>query len=99
LLKDGKRRLYGEVDEIRRQFGSDEIVLGFQGSVAEKSKLYTIQPVNSHQVKLLPANGVSSQTILKDLTGQPKLIIESFQVQQPTLDDIFVQIYQGDDHA
>jgi ABC-2 type transport system ATP-binding protein len=99
LLKDGKRRLYGEVGEIRRQFGSDEVMLGFDGILAEKPKVYAIQPVNSRQARLLPAKGVDSQAILAELVSQPKLKIESFQVQQPTLDDIFVQIYQGDDRA
>ncbi len=99
LLKDGKRRLYGKVDEVRREFGSDEILLGFEGQVGAKSTLYTVEPINSRQARLVPAKGVSPQQILTDLAGQSKLKVNSFQVQQPSLDDIFVHIYQGDAHA
>jgi ABC-2 type transport system ATP-binding protein len=98
LLKDGQRRLYGEVTEIKRQFGSDVVEVRFDGQL-KKSALYETQSVNEHQAHLLPAEGVSAQQILAELAGQTKLGLTSFAVQQPSLDDIFVQIYQGDDNA
>ena len=98
LLKDGRRRLYGPIKDIRREFGSDEIVLRFDGQVPT-SKLYSISPINSRSVRLFPTEGTSPQEILKELASRPKLAIEAFEVQQPSLDDIFVQIYQEQEDA
>jgi ABC-2 type transport system ATP-binding protein len=99
LLKDGQRRLYGEVDTIKREFGSDEVLLGYDGKVQANVDLFDIQSINDHQARLVPAKGITPQKILKELTGQSGLKIESFVVQQPSLDDIFVDIYKGETHA
>jgi ABC-2 type transport system ATP-binding protein len=94
LLKDGKSRLYGKVDTIRREFGSDMVDLLFDGTVLDRPNLYQIEVVNAHQIQLLPKDGVTPHQILVDLATQPDLQIRSFVVQQPSLDDIFVKIYQ-----
>lgn len=99
LLKDGQRRLYGKVEEIRRQFGSDEVLLSYEGQLLESPKEYNIQPVNDRQARLMPADGVTPQQILQSLIEQKNLTIHSFEVQQPSLDDIFVQIYQKEANA
>jgi ABC-2 type transport system ATP-binding protein len=96
LLKDGKRRLYGPVDQVRREFGSDEIILQYSGELPV-SKLYTAQSINSHSSRIIPADSVAPQKVLRELSGKSGLVIESFVVQQPSLDDIFVQIYQEKD--
>lgn len=96
LLKDGTRRLYGKVDDIRREFGSDEILLGYSGKLSG-SALYDIRPITQRRARIVPADGVVPQQVLAELVAQKELMVESFQIQQPTLDDIFVKIYREDE--
>jgi ABC-2 type transport system ATP-binding protein len=94
LLKDGRSRLYGAVDTIRRQFGSDVISVRFEGTIPEQPELYQLQTQSVGQAQLVPHDNITPQRILADLATQRGLKIQSFVVQQPSLDDIFVQIYQ-----
>lgn len=100
LLKDGKRRLYGTVDEVKRQFGTETIGLQFKGKLTAEPKLFDIEKPSDQQATLLPKDGIATDDILNALIKQG-LHIESFVVQRPSLDDIFVQIYQqeGGAHA
>lgn len=95
LLKDGRRRLYGTVDEIRRQFGTDEISISFEGTIP-KSDLYQLGSTAPGKATLIPTKS-DPQAILAFLIKQKDLHVTSFAVQQPSMDDIFVTIYQGDD--
>ncbi len=93
LLKDGRRRLYGAVDEIKQQYGSNQIELRHDGVLKPHNRLFTILTSSSGMAMLAPKDGVSAQEVLADLVKQPSLKISRFEEKQASLDDIFVQIY------
>lgn len=97
LLKDGKRRLYGRVDEIKRQYGTDHIEVRFAGKFEPSERLYTVVRQGAGVVELEPKEGIRPQAILAELAKQPKLELTRFEVKQMSLDDIFVQIYREDE--
>jgi ABC-2 type transport system ATP-binding protein len=99
LLKDGRRRVYGTVDEVRREFGSNHISLRFTGTFVPDEKLYSVIRSTGTSVDLMPTDGVNESQILTSLTKQKDLQINKFEVQQASLDDIFVQIYQENSEA
>jgi ABC-2 type transport system ATP-binding protein len=93
LLKDGQRRLYGTVNDIRSQYGSDAIDLEFEGTLPPHAKLYDIRKAGRHSAELTPRAGVAAQQILAALVAHPGLKLSKFQVRQASLDDIFISIY------
>ncbi len=93
LLKDGKRRLYGSVEEIKRQYGKNSIVIEFSGNLKPNDSLFTISQRTSRSVELIPNSGVAPDEIFSYLGKVDNLRISEFHVEQAKLDDIFVQIY------
>lgn len=89
LLKDGKVKAYGTVDEIRNQFGKQRIILEFVGKLPKSDKFGIIKK-DANYAELSPK--VDSQEILKELVSNNLQII-NFKVQKSTLNEIFLEIY------
>ena len=89
LLKDGKVKAYGTVDEIRNQFGKQRIILEFVGKLPKSDKFEIIKK-DANYAELSPK--VDSQEILKELVSNSLQII-NFKVQKSTLNEIFLEIY------
>lgn len=89
LLKDGKVKAYGTVDEIRNQFGKQRIILEFVGKLPKSDKFKIIKK-DANYAELSPK--VDSQEILKELVSNNLQII-NFKVQKSTLNEIFLEIY------
>ena len=89
LLKDGKVKAYGTVDEIRNQFGKQRIILEFVGKLPKSDKFEIIKK-DANYAELSPK--VDSQEILKELVSNNLQII-NFKIQKSTLNEIFLEIY------
>ncbi len=89
LLKNGKTKAYGTVDEIRNQFGKQRIILEFVGVLPESDKFEIIKKETNY-AELSPK--VDSQEILKELISKDLRIL-NFKVQKSTLNEIFLEIY------
>ena len=89
LLKDGKVKAYGTVDEIRNQFGKQRIILEFVGKLPKSDKFEIIKKDANYAELSLK---VDSQEILKELVSNNLQII-NFKVQKSTLNEIFLEIY------
>lgn len=96
LLKDGKRRLYGTVDEIKEQYGEKQIFLQFKGTFTPDTKLYSVTKKTATSAVLTPNDKSTSQEIFTSLAKQKELTISRYDLAQQSLDDIFVAIYQQD---
>ncbi len=89
LLKNGKTKAYGTVDEIRNQFGKQRIILEFVGELPKSDKFEIIKKETNY-AELSPK--VDSQEILKELISKGLRIL-NFKVQKSTLNEIFLEIY------
>ena len=89
LLKNGKTKVYGTVDEIRNQFGKQRIILEFVGDLPESDKFEIIKKETNY-AELSPK--VDSQEIIKELVSKDLRIL-NFKVQKSTLNEIFLEIY------
>lgn len=89
LLKNGKTKAYGTVDEIRNQFGKQRIILEFVGDLPESDKFEIIKKETNY-AELSPK--VDSQEIIKELISKDLRIL-NFKVQKSTLNEIFLEIY------
>lgn len=94
LLKDGKAKAYGTIDQIRDEFGEQRIVLEFTGKLKESTK-YDIITSEANYAELSPKG--DAQEILKELI-QSDIKINKFDIQKSTLNEIFLNIY-GDEEG
>jgi ABC-2 type transport system ATP-binding protein len=90
LLKDGRRRLYGTVDEVKDEFGGKVIEVVSSSPIPENDKLYTVKRKEGKVVTLEPKAELFA--IQRSLTSAG-IACERFELKRPSLDDIFVSIY------
>lgn len=93
LLKDGKAEAYGSIDSIKEDFGGQRIILRFAGTLPRRPQLYDVTKQAATYAELNPKDGIEPQRILREIADHPDIKINTFDVQRPSLDDIFVTIY------
>jgi ABC-2 type transport system ATP-binding protein len=94
LIDHGKVMLYGSLEDIRRRFATNDILVRATGTLPTSLVgVQRIVPVNGSS-RLVLAPGVSSQSVLRDLLDRG-IILEQFEMAVPTLDEIFIQVVQG----
>lgn len=94
LLKDGARRAYGDIDTVKNEFGGLVIALRFNGILQPNNSLYAIAKKETRAAEVIPAEGISVQQILAHLVNDSALKLQGFEARRPSLDDIFVSIYE-----
>lgn len=94
LLKDGERRAYGDINEVKDKFGGLVIAMNFTGKLPRNDKLYTINRQETRSAELTPKDTQVAQDILRFLINHDDFTMQSFDVRRPSLDDIFISIYK-----
>lgn len=90
LLKDGKRRLYGTVDEVKDEYGGKVVEIVSNMQVPANQKLYDIRRKEGKVTQLEPKADMLS--IQRSLLSAG-VAYDKFELKRPSLDDIFVDIY------
>lgn len=90
LLKDGRSRLYGTINEVKEEFGGKVVEVVSNHPVPENDKLYTIKRKEGKVTTLEPRGDLFA--IQRSLTTAG-VACERFELKRPSLDDIFVSIY------
>ena len=91
LINKGHSVLYGEVNEIRRRYADNAVRVVAQGELpALVGITQTTRKGNAHTLHL--SKDTTPQTVLRQLADAPSLMIESFELALPTMDDIFVRV-------
>lgn len=98
LLKDGRAHAYGTIDEIKDDFGGQRIILRFSGQLPSRPKLFEVTKKETAYAELTPGSDIDPQRILRELVAAKDLHIHTFDVQRPSLDEIFVSIYGEEAH-
>lgn len=92
LLKDGKAKVYGRVEDIKDQAGADRAVVTFNGSLPTKDAPFKAEKISKNSAELHPKDGHEIGEILPYLVKN-KANIRQFSIERPSLDDIFVNVY------
>jgi ABC-2 type transport system ATP-binding protein len=93
LIDHGKVMLYGELNEIRRQFSAHSVNIRTADKIPTLAGVERIEPFNGiTRLHLLP--GTSPQEVLRSLVAQ-NISLEQFEISMPTLDEIFIRVVQG----
>jgi ABC-2 type transport system ATP-binding protein len=90
MINNGRRVLYGALNEIRRQFGTNTIIVESSAPLPDLIGISETRP-NGHGTELKLDGSITSQGVLGQLVaaGVP---IERFEVALPSLDEIFVEV-------
>ena len=91
LINRGHSVLYGLVNEIKRNFAGNAIVLEGQGDFSQVPGVLDVRHHNGTWEMGLQV-GTDPQAVLQGLLAQPDNRITRFELAEPSLDDIFVQV-------
>lgn len=95
LIDRGKVMLYGDLESIRRRFAARAVLVRSLGPLPEQIPgVVRVEPVNRGHTLLHLAPAASPQSLLQDLVAKG-IALEHFEVALPTLDEIFIEVVQG----
>jgi len=96
LINHGHVVLYGQLEQIRRQFAGRELEVRVSSPLPDHLPgINSCAPLNGgFRLKLEP--GSSPQDVLKELVSQ-NVLVDQFEIAMPTLDEIFIQVVKGSD--
>jgi ABC-2 type transport system ATP-binding protein len=98
LINKGRTVLYGEVDQIKHNFAGNAIVVKGQGDFTNVPGVLETRHTNGDWHMALAA-GANPQDVFKALAAREGLKIERFEIAEPSLDDIFISVVQGNPEA
>jgi len=98
LINQGESVLYGPVNKIKRDYAGNAVVIEGQGELHQVPGVMDIRRANGgYHLSLQP--GVDPQEVFRNLGRQEGFRVERFQIEEPSLEDIFVSIVQGEMQA
>ena len=93
LINAGRTVLYGQVAEIKREFAGNAVVLEGQGDFGGLPGVLETRNENGTW-HLALGRGVDPQDVFRAVAAREGVKIERFALEEPSLDDIFVQVVQ-----
>jgi ABC-2 type transport system ATP-binding protein len=93
LIDDGYSVLYGSVDRIKRDFAGHAVVIRGQGNFSNLPGVLETRSANGSW-HLTLEEGTNPQNIFHNLANREGIMIERFEISEPSLDDIFVSVVQ-----
>ncbi|MCP5096092.1 MAG: ATP-binding cassette domain-containing protein [Chloroflexi bacterium] len=94
LINQGRTVLYGAVDQIKRNFAGNAISLEGQGNFENLPGVLEARKHNGTWQLALEV-GVDPQMVFAELAARPDVKVERFELAEPSLDDIFVNVVSG----
>jgi ABC-2 type transport system ATP-binding protein len=94
LINEGRTVLYGAVDEIKHNFAGNAVVIEGQGDFSNVPGVLETRRQNGVW-HLALGLGTDPQTVFRALAAREQVKIERFELAEPSLDDIFVNVVQG----
>jgi ABC-2 type transport system ATP-binding protein len=94
LINKGCTVLYGDVEQIKRDFAGNAVVVEGQGDFEGlPGVLEARREDGAWHLALTP--GVSPQDVFQSIAAREGVKVERFEIAEPSLDDIFVAVVQG----
>jgi ABC-2 type transport system ATP-binding protein len=91
LIDDGCTVLYGPVHEVKRNFAGNAVVIEGQGDFGQLPGVLEARQRNGTW-HLALAVGSDPQAVFHALASRRDVRVERFELAEPSLDDIFVQV-------
>jgi len=91
LIDRGRTVLYGEVEQIKRNFAGNAVAVKGTGDFTNIPGVLETRQVNGDWHMAL-APGASPQDVFRTLANRDGIKIERFEIAEPSLDDIFISV-------
>ncbi len=98
MLKDGRCKAYGTIEQIQDRFGGRTVRLRYAGQLPTGSPHWQAVLVQRHYAELSLAEGADEAVVLRELV-EAGVAVSSFTTTRASMDEIFVTIYGGPDQA
>ncbi len=93
LIDKGHDVLYGPLDDIRRRYAGDALLVRSSGTLPPMAGVRQVPQRNGDYLLAL-AEGMTPQAVLEVLVAH-KVPLERFEIAVPTLDEIFIRVVTG----
>jgi ABC-2 type transport system ATP-binding protein len=94
LIDQGQSVLYGAVDEIKRNFAGNAVIIEGHGDFTDIPGVLETHRQNGRLHMSLEV-GTDPQSVFRALASRQDIKIERFELAEPSLDDIFINVVQG----
>ncbi len=97
MINRGQQKLYGAVDDIRKQYALHAIIVEGQGNWASLPGVASVEPIqNGRKAALLHLEPqATADSVLAAIAASPDTSIERFEMAVPDLNDIFIRVVEG----
>lgn len=93
LIDHGRTLLYGNLDDIRRQFSGHAVIVRSPNDLPALPGVDRIEEHNSSAHRLTLAPATNTQDVLRRLV-ESGIQVDQFEIAAPTLDEIFINVVQ-----
>lgn len=95
LINKGRTVLYGQVDQIKRDFAGNSVCIDGQGNFDNIPGVIETHRENG-EIHLVLDQYTNPQDMFKALAQRDDIQIYKFEVAAPSLDDVFISVVQGE---
>jgi ABC-2 type transport system ATP-binding protein len=97
MIHKGQQKLYGAVDDIRKQYAQNAVIVEGTGNWSALPGVTKIEPTeNGRKGAMLYLQPDSTpEQLLAALVAAPDTHIERFELAVPSLNDIFIRVVEG----
>jgi ABC-2 type transport system ATP-binding protein len=97
MINKGEQKLYGAVDDVRKEYALNAVIVEGKGNWAALPGVAKIEPKeNGRRGELLYLKpGTTSEQLLAAIAAAPDTSIERFELAVPSLNDIFIRVAEG----
>ncbi len=98
MINRGQQKLYGPVDEVRRQYALPAVIVEGQGNWATLSGIERVEhSENGRTGDLLYLKpNTTPDSVLMEIAQRDDMHIQRFELAVPRLNDIFIQVVEGE---
>ena len=93
LIDHGRTLLYGNLDDIRRQFSGHAVIVRSPNDLPALPGVERVEQHNSSAHRLNLAPSTNTQDVLRMLVERG-IQVDQFEIAAPTLDEIFIKVVQ-----
>jgi ABC-2 type transport system ATP-binding protein len=96
MINQGRRVLYGPVDEVRQQYAENAVIVSGEGDWAALPGVVSVKPDDAGRtVTLRLSDGTTPDDIMQAVAASPNYRVRSFALAVPRLNDIFIRVAGG----
>jgi len=90
MIKNGKSVLYGETEQVKKDFGENTIKIEFKGKFPKNEKMYSAV-ISKNYAEVNPNEGIMENDILRFIMNS-NIEISKFEIASPSLNEIFIKL-------